>query len=106
MIRKIEIDGVALRESRIVIHAGLGKKHILAQLSDTHLTLEDGSEATISAGEKMVVTETDKVSFVGIETQSGTKGTVPIEPDVEEGWGFTIYGENEYEYFDYVPYAD
>ena len=71
-----------------------------------NVTLEDGSEATLSAGEKMLITETDKVSFVGFETQSGTRGTIPIEPDVEEGWGFMIYGVNEYEYFDYIPYAD
>lgn len=78
----------------------------LELIRDLDVTLEDGSEVTLSAGEKMLITETDKVSFVGFETQSGTRGTIPIEPNVEEGWGFLVHGLNEYEYFDYVPYAD
>lgn len=43
MITKIERDGVMLRESRIVLHAGLGEKHTFVQLSDMHLTAEDGA---------------------------------------------------------------
>ena len=45
MVTKIMYRGVPLRESRIVLHAGLGKKHVFAQLSDTHLTACDGGEA-------------------------------------------------------------
>lgn len=43
MITTVERDGVTLRESRIVLHAGLGEKHTFVQLSDMHLTAEDGS---------------------------------------------------------------
>ena len=78
----------------------------LELIRDLEITREDGSKATLSAGEKMIPTETDKVSFVNIRTQSGERGTIHIEPDVEEGWGFMIDGINEYEYFDYIPYAD
>ena len=78
----------------------------LELIRELDVTLEDGSEATLPVGEKFVITETDKVSYVGFETQSGTRGTFPIEFDETEGWGFKIHDINEYEYFDYIPYAD
>jgi 3',5'-cyclic AMP phosphodiesterase CpdA len=42
MITKIEFEGVKLSESRIVLHAGLKRKHVFAQLTDTHLAVCDG----------------------------------------------------------------
>ena len=42
MIQTIIRDGVKLRESRIVLHAGLAEKHVFAQLTDTHLAVRDG----------------------------------------------------------------
>lgn len=42
MINRVEIEGVKLRESRIVLHAGLPEKHVFAQLTDTHLAVCDG----------------------------------------------------------------
>ena len=78
----------------------------LELIRELNVTLEDGSAATLPAGEKLVISETDKVSYVGFQTRSGTKGTFPIAFDETEGWGFQINGINEYEYFDYVPYAD
>ena len=44
MITKIIYEDVPLLESRIVIHAGLKKKHVIAQLTDTHITAKDGGE--------------------------------------------------------------
>ena len=44
MLTKIIFDGVPLVESRIVVHAGLGEKHVIAQLTDTHVTARDGGE--------------------------------------------------------------
>ena len=78
----------------------------LTLIREMEITLEDGSAATLSPGESFVVTETDKVSFVGFQTLSGMRGTIPVEFDEEEGWGFKIHGINEYEYFDYIPYSD
>ena len=52
MITRISIDGVQFRESRIVIHAGLDRKHVIAQLTDTHLTAKDGSETDKLADER------------------------------------------------------
>ena len=78
----------------------------LELIRDMDVILADGSAATLSTGEKLMVTETDKVSYVGFVTQEGMRGTIPIELDEEEGWGFKIHGINEYEYFDYIPYAD
>lgn len=42
MITKIERGGVTLRESRIELHAGLGRRHVFVQLTDMHLTAPDG----------------------------------------------------------------
>lgn len=42
MVTTIIRDGVKLRESRIVLHAGLTEKHVFAQLTDTHLAVRDG----------------------------------------------------------------
>ena len=78
----------------------------LTLIRDLDVTLEDGSAATLSAGEKMIVTETDKTSYVNFQTQSGIRGTIPIEPNTAEGWGSLIHGISENEYFEYVPYAD
>ena len=78
----------------------------LELIRELDVTLENGSAATLAPGEKLVITDTDKVSYVGFQTQTGTRGTIPIEPDIEEGWGFLIHGISEYEYFDYIPYSD
>ena len=73
---------------------------------ELNVTLEDGSAATLKPGEQLVVTETDKVSYVKFVTKDGVRGTISVEPDVEEGWGFKIGGLHEYEYFDSIPYSD
>ena len=78
----------------------------LTLIRDLAVTLEDGTASTLTPGEKFIVTETDKTSFVNFQTQSGIRGTIPVEPDTEEGWGFKIHGINEAEYFEYIPYAD
>lgn len=70
------------------------------------VTLEDGSASTLPAGTSFLVTETDKQSFVGYQTRDGARGRIAVAPNTEDGWGFLIDGKNEYEYFEYVPYAD
>lgn len=71
-----------------------------------NVTMEDGSAATLPVGERLLITETDKETFVGFVTREGVRGTFPIAPDEQEGWGFLVEGENEYEFFEDIPYAD
>lgn len=78
----------------------------LTLVRDLNVTLEDGSEATLKPGNQFVVTETDKVSYVGFVTKDGVRGRISVEPNVEDGWGFLIDGASEYDYFEYIPYAD
>ena len=80
--------------------------HSLELIRDLEVTLENGGAATLSEGERLLITETDKKSYVGFQTQSGVRGTIPVELDEENGWGFLIQGVSEYEYFDYIPYSD
>ena len=80
--------------------------HCLTLVRNLDVTMEDGSEATLSAGVQFVLTETDKVSFVGFQTRDGRRGRFSIEPDVAAGWGSLIDGVSESEYFDFLPYAD
>lgn len=42
MITITEIDRVKLRESHIKLHVGLERKHVFAQITDTHLAVCDG----------------------------------------------------------------
>lgn len=78
----------------------------LKLIRELDVTLEDGSKATLGAGERMLITETDKTSYVNFQTESGVRGTIPIEPNTENGWGFMINGIEEGAYFEYIPYAD
>lgn len=70
------------------------------------VTMEDGSEGTLPVGARFLVTETDKQSYVGFLTEDGLRGRLAIEPNAEAGWGFLIGGRSEYDFFEYVPYAD
>lgn len=70
------------------------------------ITMEDGTRSILPVGTSFLVTETDKKSFVGVRTKEGELGKISVEPNTEEGWGFLIDGESEYDYFAYIPYAD
>lgn len=78
----------------------------LIPVADIPVTLEDGSEGVISAGEKFLITMSDKTSIVYFETAGGLRGSFPIEPDTETGWGCLVNGMPEEACFEYVPYAD
>jgi len=78
----------------------------LNPIKEVPVTLEDGSEGTLAAGEKFVITYTDKLSIAGFVTQEGKKGTITLTENTEEGWGHMINGAADYEYFEYIPYAD
>lgn len=78
----------------------------LNPVKEVPVTFEDGSEGTIAAGEKFVITFSDKVSVAGFVTQEGKKGSIALTENTEEGWGHMIAGVPDYEYFEYIPYAD
>jgi len=78
----------------------------LNPVKEVPVTFDDGSEGTLAAGEKFVISYTDKVSVAGFVTQEGKKGSIALTPNTEEGWGHMINGIADYEYFEYMPYAD
>lgn len=68
---------------------------------------EDGTESAgvIAAGERLMVTASDKVSVVHFAMEDGRTGYFAVEPDAEMGWGVKVNGVNENELFDMLPYA-
>lgn len=68
--------------------------------------LEGNPAGNLSAGEKILVTATDKQSRVWFTAQDGRTGTLAISPDYEKGWGWLVNGASEDDLFEYVPYAD
>ena len=78
----------------------------LNPVREVPVTFEDGSEGTLAVGEKFIITFTDKVSVAGFVTQEGKKGSIAITANTEEGWGYMIDGIADYEYFEYIPFAD
>lgn len=78
----------------------------LTLVKELKVTLEDGSAAVLNAGDQFVVTQSDKTSIVYFQTKEGARGSFPIEPNQQDGWGSLIYGAPEYDAFEYLPYAD
>ena len=78
----------------------------LTPVKEVPVTFEDGSEGSLAVGEKFVITSSDKVSVAGFVTQEGKKGSITLTENKEEGWGYMIGGIADYEYFEYMPYAD
>lgn len=78
----------------------------LNPIKEVPVTFSDGSTGTLAAGEKFVITGTDKVSFAEFITQDGRTGSILIAENTQEGWGYEINGEADYTYFEYIPYAD
>ena len=69
---------------------------------------EDGTEYDdyIAAGEKFVVTASDKDTVVYFRTINDRIGYFFVTPDVEWGFGYYISGLYETDVFEYIPYAD
>lgn len=60
----------------------------------------------LNAGEKILVTASDKQSRAWIATEDGRTGTLTIAANYEKGWGWLVNGAPEDDVFEYVPYAD
>lgn len=63
------------------------------------------TSSTLKPGEKLLVTASDMQTIVHFMLQDGTTGYFPITADTERGWGLTIYGTSEDDWFEYLPYA-
>lgn len=111
-VYKFEDDRFSLADdglwhmAEITVENGMWDYFHLTLTRDLPVKLEDGSEATLKAGDAFVVTASDKVSIVYFETADGVKGSFAIEPDLDYGWGSKINGESEDLWFEYLPYAD
>jgi len=70
--------------------------------------LSDGDEydGKILAGERFIITASDKESVVYFRMQDGRQGYFFVYPDEEAGWGCYIDGFYEMDVFEFVPYAD
>ena len=66
----------------------------------------DEYEGVVKAGEKLLITASDKVSVVYFRMQDGRQGYFYVELDPEYGWGHYINGVHESEVFEFLPYAD
>ena len=65
----------------------------------------NGAAGQLHPGERFMLTASDKISIVYFVTEDGRTGSFPIAPDPGE-WGSLVGGVNEYECFEYLPYAD
>lgn len=69
-------------------------------------TDENGDAGTLAAGEKILVTASDKKNLAWFATRDGRTGTLEIGLDYDKGWGWLVNGVSEDDAFEYVPYAD
>ena len=84
----------------------LWETRCLTLTKSLNVVLEDETSGTLEIGEKFVITKSDLQHVVYFVTQDGISGHFEIEPNEQDGWGSCIEGLAEYEYFEYLPYAD
>lgn len=65
----------------------------------------NAAEGVIAAGEKFIITSSDKVSVVNFIMQDGRTGSFAVEPDAEAGYGVKVNGVSEWDLFEHLPYA-
>jgi len=99
-------DGLWTRDSVDLYDAGLWEYAALTAKVELTYTAPDGSEATLPAGEKLLVIATDKKETAHFITPDGRVGALDITPDYDRGWGWMVNGMGETDCFEYVPYAD
>ena len=97
-------DGLWIFE-RDLTDAEICEYAALSPLQDIPATI-DGAEGVIAAGEKFIITASDKVSVVYFAMEDGRTGYFAVEPDAENGYGSKVNGVNEWELFEMLPYAD
>lgn len=99
-------DGLWTRDAQDMEDAGLWQYAALTAKVELTYTAPDGSEATLPAGEKLLVVASDKKETARFITPDGLAGALDISPDYDRGWGWMVNGMGEEACFEYVPYAD
>ena len=99
-------DGLWVRNPLDLDDADLWQYAALTAKIELTYTAPDGSEATLPAGEKLLVIASDKQETAHFTTPDGLIGALSISPDYDRGWGWMVNGVGEADCFEYVPYAD
>ncbi len=99
-------DGLWTRDMVDLDDAELWEYAALTAKIELTYTAPDGSEATLPAGEKLLVIASDKQETAHFTTPDGLIGALSISPDDDRGWGWMVNGVGEADCFEYVPYAD
>ncbi len=99
-------DGLWTRDMVDLDDAELWEYAALTAKIELTYTAPDGSEATLPAGEKLLVIASDKQETAHFTTPDGLIGALSISPDYDRGWGWMVNGVGEADCFEYVPYAD
>lgn len=99
-------DGLWTRDVQNLEDADLWQYAALTAKVELTYTAPDGSEATLPAGEKLLVVASDKRETARFITPDGLTGALDISPDDDRGWGWMVNGMGEEACFEYVPYAD
>ena len=99
-------DGLWTRDMVDLDDAELWEYAALTAKIELTYTAPDGSEATLPAGEKLLVIASDKQETAHFTTPDGVFGALSIFPDYDRGWGWMVNGVGEADCFEYVPYAD
>lgn len=99
-------DGLWTRDAQNLEDADLWQYAALTAKVELTYTAPDGSEATLPAGEKLLVVASDKRETARFITPDGLAGALDISPDDDRGWGWMVNGMGEEACFEYVPYAD
>ncbi len=99
-------DGLWVRDTTDWDDDELWRYAALTAKVELTYTAPDGSEATLPAGEKLLVIASDKKETAHFMTPDGLIGALDISPDYDRGWGWMVNGVGEADCFEYVPYAD
>ena len=99
-------DGLWVRDPMDMDDADLWKYAALTAKVELTYTAPDGSEATLPAGEKLLIVASDKKDTAHFTTPNGLIGALDISPDYDHVWGWKVNGVSESDCFENLLYAD
>jgi hypothetical protein len=99
-------DGLWVRDPMVMDDADLWKYAALTAKIELTYTAPDGSEATLPAGEKLLIVASDKKDIAHFTTPDGLIGALDISPDYDHVWGWKVNGVSESDCFENLLYAD
>ena len=104
---ELDDDGLWVREPFQMDEAELWEYAAVTLTQPLDYMDEAGNPAgTLAAGEKLIISATDKQSRVLFYTQGGITGALAISPNHEKDWGWLVDGIPEDECFNNLLYAD